>query len=68
MISAEQLQDLEPQIIVETGPPADIIVRTAQENDAGLIVLGAHRARMHSVTDHLPWATASAILCEAPCR
>ena len=67
MISSEQLQDLEPQIIVETGPAADMILRNAQERAAGLIVMGAHRARMHSVASHLPWALASAVLCEAPC-
>ena len=67
LTSAEQLQDLNPQMIVEIGLPADLIVRTAQESQAGLIVMGAHRTGMDSVTTHLPWATASAILCRAPC-
>ena len=67
IVSAEQLQDLEPQLIVEIGPPADTILRTAQKRAAGLIVMGAHRTRMLSAIAHLPWATISAVLCEAPC-
>ena len=67
LIAAERLEELEPEVIVASGPPAEIILATAQKKNAGLIVMGAHRAWSQSVAGHLPWATASAILCEAPC-
>jgi nucleotide-binding universal stress UspA family protein len=67
MISAEQWHGSKPQIVVETGPAADLIVRTAEERGAGLIVMGAHQTGMPSVATHFPGATASAVLCEAPC-
>ena len=67
LIAAEQLQDLEPQLVVEIGAPAEIIVHTAQKCTARLIVMGANRARMHSAAAHIPWAMASAVLCESPC-
>ncbi len=67
MIAAENLQELEPETIVENWPAAEVILATAREKKAGLIVMGAHRAWSQSLAGHLPWATASAILCEAPC-
>ena len=67
LIAAEKLQELDPETVVESGPPAEIILSTAREKNAGLIVMGAHRAWSQSVAGHLPWATAAVILCEAPC-
>lgn len=67
MISAETMQELNPEIVVEWGPAAETILRVAESKKAGLIVMGAHRASVHSVAAHLPWATASAVVSEAPC-
>ena len=67
MISDEQLQDLKPQIVVETRPAGDLIVRTAEESHAAMIVMGAHSTGMPSAAAHFPGATASAVLCAAPC-
>ena len=67
LIAAEKLQELETETIVENGPVAEVILATAREKRAGLIVMGAHRAWSQSIAGHLPWATAAAILCEAPC-
>jgi nucleotide-binding universal stress UspA family protein len=67
LIAAEKLQELGPETVVAIGAPAGIILSTAQKKNAGLIVMGAHRAWSQSVAAHLPWAMASVILCEAPC-
>ncbi len=67
LISAEMKQESEPEVIVECGTPAETILRIAASKQAGLIVMGAHRASLHLVASHVPWATASAVVCEAPC-
>ena len=67
MISAQPFADLQPQIVVETGLPADVIVRTAEVKQAGMIVMGARQTGVPSMATHFPGATASAVLCEAPC-
>lgn len=67
LISAETLKELEPEIIVECEPTAELILSVAENKQADLIVMGAHRASAHSVAAHLPWATASAVVCQAPC-
>jgi nucleotide-binding universal stress UspA family protein len=67
LISDETIKELEPEIIVECEPAAEMILRVAESKHAALIVMGAHRAQAHSVAAHLPWATASAVVCRAPC-
>ncbi len=67
MISAEIMKELNAEIIVECESAARMILDVAERKQAGLIVMGAHRASAHSVAAHLPWATASAVVCHAPC-
>ncbi len=67
LISAETLQELKPEVIVGGGLAAGMILSIAESKRAGLIVMGAHRASLHSVAAHLPWATASTVVCQAPC-
>ena len=67
MISAQPFADLKPQIVVEAGLPAGVIVRTAEEKQAGMIVMGARQTGVPSMATHFPGATASAVLYEAPC-
>jgi nucleotide-binding universal stress UspA family protein len=67
LISGETKQELEPEVIVECGAAAERILSVAESKHAGLIVMGAHRASPHSVVSHLPWATVSTVVCQAPC-
>jgi nucleotide-binding universal stress UspA family protein len=67
LIPAETSQELSPEIVVESEPAAEMILRVAESKQAGLIVMGAHRTSAHSVASHLPWATASTVVCRAPC-
>lgn len=67
LISAETMQELKPEIVIDCGEAATLILNTAASKQAGLIVMGAHRASAHSVAAHLPWATASCVVCEAHC-
>jgi nucleotide-binding universal stress UspA family protein len=67
LLSAETAQELKPEIVIECADAAALILDTAENRRAGLIVMGAHRASMHSVAAHLPWATASYVVREAHC-
>lgn len=67
LISAETLQELKPETVIECAEASALILNTAESRQAGLIVMGAHRASMHSMAAHLPWATASTVVCEAHC-
>jgi nucleotide-binding universal stress UspA family protein len=67
LLSTETVQELKPETVIECGEASALILNTAESRRAGLIVMGAHRASMHSVAAHLPWATASYVVCEAHC-
>jgi nucleotide-binding universal stress UspA family protein len=67
LISPATMQELKPEIIVEFGSSAETILRIAKDKKAELIVMGAHRASKSSIASRLPWATASAVVCEAHC-
>jgi nucleotide-binding universal stress UspA family protein len=67
LISAEGIRELTPEIVIDCGEAAALILNTAESKKAGLIVMGAHRASLHSVAAHLPGATASYVVCEAHC-
>lgn len=67
LISPETKQELKPEIVIECAEAAALILNTAASQQVGLIVMGAHRASAHSVAAHLPWATASYVVCEAHC-
>lgn len=41
-----ELANARPDVLVRVGDPFDVIVRTAREQEADLIVLGAHRKRI----------------------
>lgn len=61
------MQDVQPEVMVECGPAAETILKVATSRKADLIVMGAHRASIHSLAPHLPWATASAVVAQACC-
>jgi nucleotide-binding universal stress UspA family protein len=67
LVSAPTMQEFKPEIVVESGLAADTILRVAKSKQADLIVMGAHRASASSIASHLPWATASAVVCQAHC-
>lgn len=67
LISAEAMEEFHPEIIVESGPAADLILSHAKSKQADLIVMGAHRASASALATHLPWAIASAVVCQAHC-
>jgi nucleotide-binding universal stress UspA family protein len=58
--------EVETKVVVEAGPAAPVILRTASEATADLIVTGVHR-RLGASGHHLPWATAHEVLCSACC-
>jgi nucleotide-binding universal stress UspA family protein len=71
MIPAENMQQLDPEVIVECGPAAETILKITENKKANLIVIGVHRASVSSmvssIASHLPWATASNVVCKARC-
>jgi nucleotide-binding universal stress UspA family protein len=67
LLTAEDARTLNPEFVVECASAADLILGTAEKRQAGMIVMGAHKASAHSVASHLPWATASEVVRAAPC-
>jgi nucleotide-binding universal stress UspA family protein len=53
-----------PEVVMEFGSAPKMIVKTAVEREADLIVLGAHPA---DHTTHLPWTTVHEVVAYAPC-
>jgi nucleotide-binding universal stress UspA family protein len=67
LLSREDIEELKPEIVVLCGPATDSILSVAKDKQADLIVIGARRASVPSVTSHLPWRTASEVVCNAHC-
>jgi nucleotide-binding universal stress UspA family protein len=53
------------EFLVRWEHPAEAILRTAEEHETDLIVMGVHKARAFS--SHLPWPIASEVVSRAPC-
>jgi nucleotide-binding universal stress UspA family protein len=49
------------EVITMSGPAADVILKIAEEANADLIVMGAHRG----TSSHIPWAVAHQVVCHA---
>jgi nucleotide-binding universal stress UspA family protein len=67
LVPAETARELNPENIAEYGPPAETILKVAKEKHADLIVMGARRAPVSSMVTHMPWKTASDVVCGAHC-
>jgi len=67
LVPEETILGLKHEAIVERGPAAKTILEVAKNKQASLIVMGAHRASVNSIVSHLPWATASTVVCRAHC-
>lgn len=57
----------QPEFFVEFGPAADTILKVADERQISLIVMGARHRAIVAASTHLPWATASRVVCHAHC-
>ena len=55
----------DPDLVVEFGTPAEMILKTAGERRADLIVLGIRRSA--TFAGHLPPATAYKVVCQSHC-
>jgi nucleotide-binding universal stress UspA family protein len=53
------------EVVVKRGAPAELVVQSAGETQADLIVMGARRGA--TVAAHSPRAIAHIVVCEAPC-
>jgi nucleotide-binding universal stress UspA family protein len=67
LVPAEATAWCEPEFAVGFEPPAEGILRVAEEQKADVIVMGVHRARSPRLVAHAPWATAYQVVCRAPC-
>lgn len=67
MIPPEADAWCKPELVVHFDFPAEGILRTAEERDADLIVMGVHRTRSPRLAAHAPWATAYEVACRAHC-
>ncbi|HYL13761.1 MAG TPA: universal stress protein [Terriglobales bacterium] len=62
---SEPVRDL--QFLVGFGFVPDVIVKTAAEQQASLIVLGVNQVALVRVSAHVPWAIAHEVVCHAKC-
>lgn len=56
-----------PELVVESGVPAELILKVAAEKQADLIVMGARPVQHVHVATHLAWVTTSRVLSHAKC-
>ncbi|MDE3170273.1 MAG: universal stress protein [Acidobacteriota bacterium] len=58
----------ESAFLVEEGPVAENVLKTARDRHADAIVIGVRRVEAEfDASDHLPWHTAHKIIAGAPC-
>lgn len=55
------------EIVVDFGPPADLILKVADQRKADLIIMGVHAKGALRESPHLPWSTAHKVICHAHC-
>ena len=65
LIPSEAANGHEPSCIVKIGEPAELILATAQEIPADMIVLGVHASG--ALPGHSLGSTVYKVICEAPC-
>jgi nucleotide-binding universal stress UspA family protein len=56
-----------PEFVVQFGSSSEKILQTADTLQADAIVMGLHRSGLIRRTAHMPWATASEVVCRARC-
>ncbi len=64
----EQAKDwCTPQFLIRWEHPVEAILKTAEDRQADLIVMGVHKARAAGWSAHLPWPVASEVVSRARC-
>jgi nucleotide-binding universal stress UspA family protein len=56
-----------PECVVRFEFPSDGILKTAEQRDADLIVMGVHKTNAPRAAAHMPWAIAYDVVCHARC-
>lgn len=68
LLPAEANLWCQPAFLVEEGPVAEKVLKTARERNADTIVIGVRRLEGEfGTSDHLPWHTAHKIIAGASC-
>ncbi len=57
----------EIETVVDFGPAAELILKTADERKAELIIMGVHAMGALRESPRLPWSTAHKVICHAHC-
>lgn len=71
LAAKKRLSELAPRSVpnvdtsLKVGQPAELIIETASERGADLIIVGARRGPR--LASHAPWAIAHEVVCAAPC-
>lgn len=58
---------VDTELALEVGDPGDQILRSAEERDVDLIVLGPCNASASWTSTHLPWAVSHKVICHSHC-
>jgi nucleotide-binding universal stress UspA family protein len=66
-LSTEGSQNVESEVIVETGGAANVLEKVARERGADLIVLGAHVGGYPQISTHLPVHISHHLISHAAC-
>ena len=56
-----------PELVIELGIPADLLLQVAEAKPADLIVMGIHRTSAPSASAHAPWRTVHQVVCKVHC-
>ncbi len=57
----------EPETVVDFGAAADLVLKTAAQRKAELIIMGVHPPGRLRESPRLPWSTAHKVVCHAHC-
>ena len=67
LIPADAKLRLQSHVLAQFGPPAETILRVAEEEKADLIVMGVRPARATIISTHIPRTVASYVVSHAHC-
>jgi len=67
LLPPDNLLAADAELTVETGSPAEHILRVVEDQSADLIVMGSHRTSHAVLSAHLPWVTPHQILGHSRC-
>ncbi|HEY1471768.1 MAG TPA: universal stress protein [Candidatus Acidoferrum sp.] len=67
LVPSDEQAQIEIQLLVQFGLPAEKVLQIALEKSVDLIILGLRRSALVGALAHRPWATAYEIVCGAAC-